>query len=118
MNGWRIEPVELQNALTSASEGVNTIASTVASSDGSLSPALGEQGVDVLARSTGFDGIVMEAVAGLMTDQLTNRVAGALAQYSTALESTALAAEAIRAGDEEQATQIATSMRGAGEVPL
>lgn len=90
------------------------MASAVASSDGTLSPALGEQCVDVLSRSTGFDGVVMESVSGFLTDQLTNRVSTALGQYSTALESTALAAEAIRAGDETQATEIATSMSSTG----
>lgn len=114
MIGWGIEPIRLQQALNSASEGANTVASAIASSDGALSPALGEQCVDVLSKSTGFDGVVMEAVAGLLTDQLTNRVSTALGQYSTALESTTLAAQAIDAGDHTQATDIAAAMGTAG----
>lgn len=110
MNGWRMEPAGLQQAVGSASEGVNSVASAIVGSDGGLSTTLGEECVEVLARSTGFDGIVMEAVSGLLTDQLTNRVSTALGQYTTALESTVQAAEAIRAGDQLQASDIAASM--------
>ncbi|WP_084128048.1 DUF6507 family protein [Demequina sp. NBRC 110055] len=118
MTGWHVQPQALQSTVESTSTLVGDLAGLFVASDGGLSTALGEDCVDVLAESTGFDGVVMEAVSGLLTDQLTNRVSPAIGAYQTALSSTVQAANLVMAGDEEQAGIIRQAAADSTDVGL
>lgn len=114
MNGWGLERPTLHSSVNTAAEQVSDLTSLFVTPGGAMSPEFGEKCVDLLAESTGFDGVVMEAVSGLLTDQLTNRVTGALEQYATAINSTMEAENAVAWGDQEQETHLNTGMHNHG----
>lgn len=114
MTGFAVDPAILQASLENTAEKARSLSDLLFAKGGGLSSSFGEQCVDLLAGSTGLDGVVMESVEGLLEEQLGGRVQSAMSQYSTALESTALAANAILAGADQQAIDIATSMSGSG----
>ncbi len=105
-----MEPQGLSGALSGTQENLGDLQGLFFGSDGGLASGFNDDVVEGLADSTGFDGVVYEAVAGLLTDQLDNRVGPALTKYGAALTAAVGAANAVLAGEEHNAADIIAAM--------
>lgn len=95
MSGWQLEPAGIGKILTVTGSHVEAIG-------GALSTVATDVG-EPLATGAGFDGVVVQALAGFFEEQSAARLGPLLSRYNAALEATAGATNAFLAGDEQMA---------------
>jgi len=105
MNGWQLEPANIQKILTDTAAHVQEVGAAIES-------AGGEAGHQLLT-GAGFDGVVVQAFTDFFQEQSTSRLQPLLNRYGAAVEATAKATNAFLAGDEQMADSTVALAGGA-----
>lgn len=102
MTGWQLEPASIGKTLIDTETNIQAVRTALQNA----AAGAGKQ----LATGAGFDGVVVQALAGFLEEQSASRLQPLMNRYGAGLEATANAANAFLAGDEQMAdSTIATA---------